>query len=166
MRASCLALLVAIGCGGPTEAPPPVERPPRAVRERPIRPVRETLYGSDGQLVETDERVAGFPLPRGMTKLRDEGRRHIYRTEAPLGKVQAYFGRRLMTGQVDRQGEAVVYRDALARNGSPVHLDVTIAPGSTGLTRVEIHELAPPAVNPPTEADYERQLARDMQRWD
>jgi hypothetical protein len=60
-----------------------------------------------------------------------------------LDAMLAYFGPRLVTGQVDRVGAGAVFREAAPRNarGSVVKLDVGIHPSAAGGTRLEIEEL-------------------------
>ena len=130
-----------IACGGEdvVEVPETVEPPP-AEPEAPRTGRRATeLYGTDGQLLESGETVAGLRLPRGLESIREEERRHVYLTDVPLTKVQRYFGPRLLTGQVDRLGDGAVYRRATPRDaqGGTVYLDVSIIP-TVGGTRVDI----------------------------
>ncbi|HEY8426933.1 MAG TPA: hypothetical protein VIL20_01105 [Sandaracinaceae bacterium] len=148
------------GVGAELPAPPP----------REVRDPRAELYDENGVPRESDERVAGLPLPRGLTKveaLSDE-RRHVYTSEMPPSDLLRYFGPRLVTMRIDRRGEAVIYREAVPRGvrGGVVKLDVTIEPTVRHPTRVEIYERPPPppegAVIPEEEIrrHFERQLER------
>jgi hypothetical protein len=161
---------VLIGCGGEDviEVPETAEEPPAAEPETPRTGRRAAdLYGTDGQLLESTETVAGLRLPRGLESIREEERRHVYLTDVPLTKVQRYFGPRLLTGQVDRLGEGAVYRRATPRDaqGGTVHLDVSIIP-TVGGTRVDIVELAPVPTKTLPPAEIERQMAEHLKRLD
>lgn len=122
----------------------------------------EVLYDSDGLLLPSDIRVAGLVLPRGLERTHEGERSHEFLSaRVPLPKLLAYFGPRLMTGQVDRYGEGVVYRRAVPKEakGGVVRLDVELMPrGST--TRVRIHEVPPV----PTERPSEQELLKDFER--
>jgi hypothetical protein len=124
---------------------------------------RESPYGPDGELRESDQVIAGLPLPMGLERTHGEDRRHVYRTDLPLRALQRYFGPRLLTGQVDRMGRGAVYRGAVPRGvqGGAVKLDVSILPVTSG-TRVEIVEIRPPPESPPTVEEL-RRWARDQQ---
>lgn len=164
-----LAGSLAGGCGGgeapslPEEvAPPPaIERPtPQAVAPAP-------LYGEDGELLESDTRVAGLTLPRGLETVLEDERRHVYRSDVPLTKLQRYFGVRLVTGQVDtRPNGSVTYVDALPRDvrGGEVRLDVTVEPVARAGTRIEVRERLPALVDPPSEEEALRMLEEQMRR--
>lgn len=116
-------------------------------------------YGPDGNLRESDHVVAGLRLPVGLEHLYDQDRRHAYRTSLPTAKVIAYFGLRLMTGDVQRVGHGAIYRHAIPKGvrGGVVKLDVSILPASTG-TRVEISEIRPPPEHPPSVEEIQREL--------
>lgn len=143
-----LSLPMPCGCSG--EAPPstdgvgaPVETPRRPERER-----GEELYDAQGVPLESDERVAGLVLPRGLTKNEPVSteRRHVYSSRVPPGRLLRYFGPRLTTVQIDRRGESVTYRESTVRGarGGEVKLDVSIRPSSAHEAVVEIVERPPP----------------------
>ncbi|MFW5920847.1 MAG: hypothetical protein ACOCUS_03320 [Polyangiales bacterium] len=162
-----MAVLVAAacsGCGDDGERSQPAQ-PSRQQSESADSKdgaEREQLYATDGSLLESDDTVAGLTLPKGLEPFREEERRHVYRTTVSLEKLQKYFGPRLMTGEVERIGEGVIYRDATARDaeGAKVHMDVKILPGVKG-TRVEIEEIPPPPKNPPSLEEL-REKARNQ----
>ena len=168
-RGACavsLSFVVMTACGGgeapslPAEVapPPPVERPPP-----PRAP--DARYDEEGQLLESDTRVAGLVLPRGLQPVVDEERRHVYRTDVPIAKVQQYFGVRLVTGQVDsRPNGSVTYVDALPRGvrGGEVRLDVTVDPIVGSGARVEVRERMPAPIDPPSEEEALRTLQEQM----
>jgi hypothetical protein len=170
MRRLTLAVLgtagvVSAACGDDAEtivepAPPVVEMP------APPTPVREEIFGTDGQLMESAVVIAGLRLPRGLTVELDQDRTHIFTTTVALPKLLAYFGPRLETAEVDRFGATAVYRAAAPRDaqGGVVRMDVTLLPYTNDSTRVTIEELPPPSGLSPEE--LEAQLARDQEHWD
>lgn len=146
----------------PERVPPPPETAP-ALLGRPA----DSLYGEDGQLLESDTVVAGLRLPRGLTPTIAQGRRHVYTSTEPLTKVQQYFGVRLVTGAVDqRPGGGIVYHEALPRDarGGEVRLEVSIEPNSAVPTRVEILEAEPPVQTPPPEAETIERAREALER--
>lgn len=162
--------LVAFGAAcGDGEAPslPEEVAPPPAIERPPPPGQPDPLYDDEGQLLESSTRVAGLVLPRGLETVVDEERRHVYRTDVPIAKVQQYFGVRLVTGQVDtRPNGSVTYVDALPRGvrGGEVRLDVTIDPVVGSGTRVEVRERLPAPVDPPSEEEALRMLQEQMRR--
>ena len=143
-----LALVLVLGCS--EEAPPstdgvgaPVQTPRARERSGP-----DPLYDAHGVPLESEERVAGLVLPRGLTENEavSEERRHVYVSRVPPDRLLRYFGPRLTTVQIDQHGENVTYRDAIPRGvrGGVVHLDVTVRPSSANAAVVEILELSPP----------------------
>ncbi len=135
------------------------ERPPAPVVQEVQPPAPEddpeSLYDREGNLLESDVVVAGLTLPRGLDAAGEMDRFHAYRSSVPIGKLQAYFGPRLITGQVDQHGSGAVYREAVPREarGGIVKMDVAIIPMSQVATRIEIREIPPVPENPPSEAD-------------
>ncbi|MBX3269711.1 MAG: hypothetical protein KF729_05595 [Sandaracinaceae bacterium] len=146
---SFLAALVGVACGEDvipsTEGlGAPVVEPPPPERER------ETLYDAEGRLRESDTVVAGLRLPRGLEpdRLLSKGRRHVYHSDVPPQKLVQYFGPRLLTLQIDHEGDRVRYVDAAPTGvrGGVVKLDVTIEPTSARPSLVEVFERPPPPV--------------------
>jgi hypothetical protein len=161
--------LVACGPCGSTTHDPGTSAATGATPEPEPPPPAEALYDAEGNLLPSDVVVAGLALPRGLEERPVHGaRRHVYRTDVPLTKVQAYFGQRLITGQVDRIGDAAIFRRAVPSGvrGGVVHLDVGIHPIPRGGTRVEIDELPPPATNPPSADELIRQFEEEQRRLD
>lgn len=134
------------GCGSrATEVPAAPSAPPTPPPRRVLSP---SLYDADGVPRASDRRVAGLTLPVDLSESRRVGRRHIYHsTRIPAARMLRYFGPRLVTVLVEREGARVTYRDALPRGvrGGAVKLDVTIEPTSSAPARVEIRERPPPA---------------------
>jgi hypothetical protein len=120
-------------------------------------------FDASGALLEGTEKVAGFALPRGAEKILDLDRRHVYAVRAPIDKVTAYVGPRLVTGRVRRMGEGTKYEQAEVRGavGSSVRLEVTLAPAGPGVVHIDIIELPPPPARPLTEAEVRLLLERE-----
>ena len=157
VRALVALALLAIGCGGETTdtegeaaariAPPPT---PEDLGEEAPPPI----VGPDGELLESDQRVLGLVLPRGLEVVNEIGTRHVYRSDQPLSRVLGYFGTRLVTGVVEREGPEATYRNAIPAGIDPasaVHMDVTIGPTSGAAARIEIVELPAPLLTEPSE---------------
>jgi hypothetical protein len=154
--------LVLFACGGePVQGEPPL---PLAV-PAPVHELQRAgmgIFDAEGHLRESDQEIAALKLPMGLEEEYVDRRVHAFHTVAPLRKVLEFFGPRLMTGQVDTEGESATYRAALPRDarGSQVRLDVTIAPSSRGGTSVRIHELPSEPVNPPSLEELQREYER------
>lgn len=143
-----LLLILAAGCS--EEAPPSVEGVGREIVVPPPREVvQHSIYDADGVPRESEERVAGLTLPLGLEPVPTNlDRRHLYRSEVSPDALLRYFGPRLTTVRIEREGERVTYREAAPREarGGVVKLDVTIQPSSHrgSRARVEIYEIPPP----------------------
>lgn len=116
---------------------PPVPPPPGS-----------DLYDEAGLPRESDQRIAGLVLPRGLTKVDalSGPLRHAFHSEVPHDKLLRYFGPRLVTGDVEQRGAAVTYRNATPRGvrGGVVPLEVRIEATSSHPAYVEIVESPPP----------------------
>lgn len=168
-----VALTLFVGACGGDEEPPVrglevvVDRAPE--REEPQGPRGDDRFDAEGELLPSELRVGGLILPRGMTE--DEGVDGDQRffTRVRYEKVLRYIGPRLMTGEVDRYGDVVIYRNARARDavGGEVRMDVRVVPDPTGGTRLVIRErsAAPPITNETSEEIVER-LNRELRQLD
>ncbi len=107
----------------------------------------DALLDADGRLRPSDQRVAGFTLPRGLEALEiDRPREHHYvAPDVEVDQLIGYLGPRLVTGAVDRVGGGATFRDAVPREvrSGAVHLDVTAHPSPRGGSRLTIVELPP-----------------------
>ena len=132
------------------EAPPSVDGVGDTVYEPMGRdlPDEQTMFGPDGVPLESEERMAGLVLPRGLTEIEPlrEERVRVYSSKIPPRSLLRYFGPRLTTVQIDRQGDRVTYREAIPRGvrGGAVKIDVSIFPTPAEASRVEIREVVPP----------------------
>lgn len=168
-----LALLAALSgcgsCGSDEVETVPYETEPVDPSVFDLEDDPNQLYDREGNLLPSETVVAGLALPRGVEERPSRGeRRHTYSTEVEMGKVQRYFGPRLMTGEVDRVGSAAVFRAAVPRDvqGGVVRLDVGLYPTPRGGTRIEIHELPPPPQTPISPEELIRRFDEDQRRLD
>jgi hypothetical protein len=139
-----IACLTAPACGGRDEngANAETDRRPRAIAPaREKRTAPPPLFGPNGELLPSDKSIAGLVLPRGLVATIEEERRSVFHTQVELQKVQAYFGPKLFTGDVERVGIGATFRNAKVMDApeSALVLDVSIRPVSGQYrTRVEI----------------------------
>jgi hypothetical protein len=140
-------------------APPP----PASEPEQGGRPA---LYDADGVPLEGEVNVAGLTLPVGLTAVREAERRHVFTSEIPVRRLVRYFGPRLSTVEVTREGERVAYRNAapVGVRGGVVRLDVLLEPTTGAATRLEIreHPPRPPAGTQISAEEIQRSLAEDF----
>jgi hypothetical protein len=171
MRLSLLLVgsLALAACGGgdrdaegmPSEVLPEVEVEVAPRVEAP------RVFDEEGNLLPSDEHVAGLTLPRGLTANgSDDERTHTYLARnVPIAAILRYFGPRLTTGQVEAQaGGGASYRHAIPRevHAGAVPLDVTILPVPMGQVLVEVREIPPAPTAPPPEAESLRALTAAM----
>lgn len=167
-HSSVLVVALVVACGGEardveghaSEVVPPIEVAPAPEVAIP------SLYDDEGNLRESDEQVAGLTLPMGLTpNAGDEERLHTYLSDVPIAAILRYFGPRLTTGQVEaRPGGGASYRAAVPREvtAGAVRMDVTIMPVPGSRTLVEIREIPPEPVTPPSEAESIRSLTETL----
>lgn len=142
-----LVLLVS-GCS--ETAPPSSEGVGEALPVPPRSREADPIYDENGVPRESEVRVAGLTLPRGLTEIEElrGDRRHVYASVVPREPLLRYFGPRLNTLDIRHSGAQVTYREARPREarGGVVLLDVAIRPSSARgeETRVEILERPPP----------------------
>jgi hypothetical protein len=122
-------------------------------------------YDPQGKLLPSDDYIIGIRLPRGAKLSRDEGLQHVYRIQAPIGKVLAYFGPMMITGNVERRGKGAVYKGASVRGAevNPTKVDVSILEVGNSLTRIAVTELPPPPKHVPS-ADHTKAAAQQSFR--
>jgi hypothetical protein len=116
------------------------------------RPPVTRNFGAQGDLLPSDDYVAGIPLPRGAELFREGELEHVYRIRAPIDKVLAYFGPMMITGKVERRGKGAVYKRASVRGAevNPTKVDVSILEVGSNLTRISVTELPPPPQHVPS----------------
>ena len=133
--------------------------------EAPTRKPVVRNYGPQGRLLPSDDYIVGIRLPRGAELSRDEGLQHVYRIQAPIDKVLAYFGPMMITGKVERRGKGAVYKRASVRGAevNPTKVDVSILEVGYSLTRISVTELPPPPKHVPS-SDHTKAAAQQSFR--
>jgi hypothetical protein len=108
-------------------------------------------YDPQGKLLPSDDYIIGIRLPRGTEVYREDGLQHVYRIQAPIDKVLAYFGPMMITGKVERRGKGAIYKRASVRGAevNPTKVDVSILEVGNSLTRISVTELPPPPRHAP-----------------
>lgn len=165
-----LALLTALaGCTAEPEggAPTPLGDVP-AEKTGTQTPTQEPFirnYDAEGRLLPSDDYIIGIRLPRGTVLFRDDELQHVYRIQAPINKVLAYFGPMMVTGNVERRGKGAVYKRASVRGSevNPTKVDVSILEVGHSLTRISVTELPPPPEHAPS-ADHTKAAAQQSFR--
>jgi hypothetical protein len=154
-------------CDSGSHSTSPVAKPSsRAAKEKPkTRPVE---YRPDGELMESDEAVAGLKLPTGLRSVTQTKTEWTFTSAAPIGSLRAYFAKRLFTSRVDEIGQGAVFRDATPHGADrqQVRLEVSVLPSSKSPAWVRIQQLPPVNPNPMTESQIREALQRDQKRLD
>jgi hypothetical protein len=165
--AACASVIIASACTDSKPATESALEKPRPVQAEPKVTPSDLLFDSKGDLVESNEVVAGLRLPRGVRLIHKAERRYTYETtRVPQEKIQKYFGRRLFTGAVEQKGQRVVYRAAVPKGikGGIVKLDVGIQPMSAGRVHIDIKELRPMPKQPLSDQQVQS-LLKEQQKY-
>jgi hypothetical protein len=157
-----LALVACSSAPTDVEGETPTPIAPTPLREEVLPDEPPPVRGADGELLESDERVLGLVLPRGLEEVSHLGTVRVYRSDQPMPLVLRYLGTRLITGVVERGvGGRATYRNAIASGIDPataVRMDVTVSTTSGAATRVEIEELLPEPLAVPTEDEIRARI--------
>lgn len=139
-----LAALVA-GCGdSEAERRRELLRAPEGAPPRPvIRSVE--LFDEQGELLASDEVVAGLRLPRGLKLKSADPRTWIYQSRVPPQKLHSYFGKVLYGGAIEVVGKRTTYASARVREDRTrlLRLEVQVRPSAPdgSVSLVEIRQL-------------------------
>lgn len=167
------ALVVAFaGCSSEPERRPqnaPTDAPAKKASEEP--PNEQPMirnYDAQGKLLPSDDYVVGIRLPRGTELSREAGLQHVYRIQAPIAKVLAYFGPMMITGNVERRGKGAIYKRASVRGAevNPTKVDVSILEVGNSLTRISVTELPPPPKHVPSSDSTKAAAQRSFRTLD
>jgi hypothetical protein len=145
-----------VGCSSEPERRP--HRAPgddRAQKSTEAPPSQQPItrnYDPQGKLLPSDDYIVGIRLPRGTELSHEAGLQHVYRIQAPIRKVLAYFGPMMITGNVERRGKGAIYKRASVRGAevNPTKVDVSILEVGNSLTRIAVTELPPPPAHAPS----------------
>jgi len=128
-------------------------RVPKAKTQKRAGVATQMWLDEKGNLLPSDEQIAGLVLPRGLEFKRKVEFRHFYATSVPANKLHWYFSARLTTNNIRRVSGSTTYVAAKVRDGndSTGRFDVKITPNRKpkGKSRVEIRQLAPRKPTPP-----------------
>jgi hypothetical protein len=157
MRISIVLILLysLSACSGKTESEQRREllRVPKARIQKRARAVTHKWFDEKGNLLPSEQQVAGLKLPRGLELKRETKFRHFYETLVPANKLHWYFSARLTSAKVKRISGSTTYVAAKLSDGSngTARFDVKITPNRTpkGKTRVEVRQLLPRKPTPP-----------------
>ena len=169
VRCCCLIALLLWGPACGDEAAPEAPAAAEPGVTEPEAPEEEiSPYDNSGELRESDVVVAGLPMPMGIELQYEQDRKHVYVSELPIGHLRSYFGRRLVTGQIDESGLGAVYRNAVPREarGGVVALDLSLFPSGRDRTRIEVRELHPAPDVLPNESEIRQRIEDVAARWD
>lgn len=167
-----LALVLLAACSSDSRT---AERPGAAVRksnetastnaQAPQKPLPPRIFDADGKLYASDEYAGGIALPVGVELFRADELTRVYRIRAPINRVLAYFGPRLITGNVKKVGDGAIYKHASVKGAevNPTKIDVTILEIGSNLVRIQIREIPPPSEYAPS-ATQTKSAARDQWR--
>ncbi|MCG8555304.1 MAG: hypothetical protein MJD61_08455 [Proteobacteria bacterium] len=166
------ASALAVGCAKPKREPPQVNKLLEVAGQPSLAEVvrKRTLYDAEGNLLPSEQVLSGLTLPRGLTRKRAMRRRWVYESRVPVDKLRRYFGLRLITGQIRPGGGGITYVAATPREakGGVVKLDVKVGdhPSTRGIAVVDIRELPPPPINPPSDRELRQIMKFRAQRAD
>jgi hypothetical protein len=110
---------------------------------------KHKLVDDDGELIPSDQTVAGILIPRGLGEVRAvENRYYFTSSRVPFEALDRYFARRLFTGQIERASPDSVAFIGATIKADPKALKVTVRisriVGSEGNCEVFIQQALPP----------------------
>jgi hypothetical protein len=130
----------------------------REIRTKRAEAVR--LADERGELLESDEVVAGIVLPRGFKLALVNGPAAYYEsTVISFEQLERYFSARLRARAIDRSADAVRYVDARPKDGSDVQpAMVRIARTRGGKVELVVSRPPPTPAIRPSEAEVRAQM--------
>ena len=135
---------------------------PKAAPKAAVKVDRVRYYDDKGNLLPSEQVVAGVTLPVGLKQRSRRERRTVFTMtrEVPFKKVVAYFGPRLFTGQVEASDHEVAYLKAVPNDqlDALVKLDVRVSKRMGGETDVTLVEYSKNFAKPATPAEAQKAL--------
>lgn len=151
------------------EAPPPLAPRDYAAAQRQVVE-RERVFDEQGNLLPSNETVAGIVLPRGLTPEYTFEHEWYLRSQAKQEQLRAYFGPRLLTGKVERSGMGTVtYVNAQPKDSKQkrfVTVRIGPAPRNRNESEVFISETPMMPIERPSEAESKKQILERMRYAD
>jgi hypothetical protein len=145
------------GCGSDQEERKRALLTPRTSKAAiAARRQEQRLFGDDGELLESDQKVAGVTLPKGLTPERAMDNHWFFRAEhIPAAALVRYFQKRLNSMTLERSEGAVVFGGAVPKdNPAALRLRVQIVQlrGSDHKSQLYIRQSVPYQPLPASEA--------------
>lgn len=135
-------------------------------KSKGIRTKRQSFFDRGGALLPSGTRVVGLELPMGLREVRQVEREHVFHTDVPVEKLEAYFLARVTPTEVARVGRGVILRRASPKGvrGAVVPLDIRILPRSPRGVRVDLTELPPVPTKRLNEGQIRQILIEEQRR--
>ena len=137
--------------------------PPDNKREREEAARKKQIFDEDGDLIPSEQSVAGLLLPRGLTPGQHDEREWYFRSmEIPAEALERYFLPRLLTGGVEHsQGGATQILSAKIKDNPgalPVTIRILKLAGANAASELYIRQAMPSPTVRPKESEVEAQL--------
>jgi hypothetical protein len=157
-----------LGCARHEQAAQQEERrkllaPPDNKLEREEAARKRQIYDEDGDLIPSEDSVAGLTIPRGMTPgMRFEHEWYFSTRQVPSEALERYFSPLLLTGEINRsqQGTVEFVAAHVKANATAPRVTVRIVKlkGEANASEVYIRQAPPTPSHYPSEAEVEAQL--------
>lgn len=129
----------------------------------PTKVAPVSIYGPDGALLASTEKIGVVVLPMGLTPDASAPDQFEFDSQVPIEKLVAFFGDELETAVVERVGNGAIYRNAKVRgHAGPERYDVTVLPGRRAQHVVIRPRKEPPPL--PSEAEILKKLNEELRQ--
>jgi hypothetical protein len=137
--------------------------PPDNKREREEAARKKQVFDEDGDLIPSEQSVAGLLLPRGLTPSMHFEREWYFRSmEIPAEALERYFIPRVLTGAINHsQGGATEFVAAKIKDNPsapPVTIRIVKLSGANSASELYIRQSVPAPLVRPKESEVEAQL--------
>lgn len=119
----------------------------RRAQARQERIDKGRVRSPEGDLLPSDNKSAGYVLPRGFVLTRTLPHRWTYDANLPQNKVEEYFDKRLSAGHKSKKGDEVEWLRSVEKsdpNQVPGWVQVMPTPSKRAWTRIIVSEPEPP----------------------
>jgi hypothetical protein len=137
-------------------------KPPddKLAREEAAR--KRRIFDDDGDLIASDQSVAGLVLPRGLSpSMQFEHEWYFKSDRIPAAKLERFIAPHLFTGEIDRSVTAVEYVSAHIKDNPsapPITVRIVTLSGAASASEIYIRQAVPAPLVRPREAEVEAQL--------
>jgi hypothetical protein len=141
-------------------------RPPDSKRELEEQQRKLQVFDESGNLIPSEESVAGLLLPRGLSPGRQfEHEWYFTGLHVPAPALERYFAPRLQTNDITRSGDGAVLQFTGATiKADPKALGVTVRivkmRGENDASELYIRQSLPPVTFHPSQAEVEAEMAK------